>query len=141
MGRFGRTKRPTPLILPVPEPVTDSDVHKAGTALLASAALRRWRRIDERVRFWGGSISSHLYETPPEDTKLEILRAYNPESSFLLFDQIANKRLTGVFMRTFSESMQSGSMLVDVEAKELAPAVYLSIDEHAAYTAYRAYLA
>ncbi|QTG17459.1 hypothetical protein G6M86_29715 (plasmid) [Agrobacterium tumefaciens] len=132
MGRYGKKKAPVPLILPDPVDVSDDDIYKAGTALLASAALRRWRRIDERVRFWGGKIESYEQAQLPTEIDADVLRDYTSVLHHE-FDFIANQRLTDVLMRTFVESLQANSPSVDPQTNRLAPEAFLSTDEHATY--------
>lgn len=132
MDRFGRNKVPTPLILPNRVSVAEEDTYKAGTALLASAALRRWRRIDERVRFWGGKIQSYRPPQLPAGSNVDLLRVYTP-GRHPVFDVIANQRLADVLLKSFSESLLANLSTVDPRAEELAPSAFLSTDEHAAY--------
>ena len=118
-------------VFPVPTPASEEEVFQAGTSIASAGAYRRWRRTEERRRFWGGELLEHRPPNLPPGTAatFEVVREYRPGPAELL-DVVANERLRDMLLR---QATIAFSVHVDQASGPgplaLAPSAYVSASE------------
>lgn len=90
------------VVLPPLPSVGDDERFKAGWTEVLAMYWRRWRRVEERRRFLGGTLKDYVPPDlpsgmPPETRRLTIYRLRAEEA----LDYIANERLTDWLGQTF----------------------------------------
>ena len=95
------------LVLPTLPNATNDEVYKAGLTEVLAASWRHWERIEQRCRYFGGTIEvftgSNLPGWTPEGAETAIEYDHIAESEFL--DYLANERLNDRLIQTFQEMM------------------------------------
>lgn len=140
-GRFDSDAPPGALRLPVPVEASDEEIFKAGTSLISSSAFRRWRRIEERRRFWGGNLCEYTPPNLPEGVAptIEVIREFRPRVVAEVLDWVANERMKDLLRRQIESARfeiqdPRGFAGVD-EPAALAPERFVSLKEQGAYMA------
>ena len=100
VGRLDEDRARGPIVLPPLGETTEAERFKAGTSGLLATAVRRWRRLEERRRFWGGELVVHRPPDLPIDVAptFEVIREHRRPADDL-WDIIANERQKDVFQR------------------------------------------
>ncbi|WP_439473048.1 hypothetical protein [Brevundimonas sp.] len=100
VGRLDEERSRGPVVLPPLAETTEAERFKAGTSGLLATALRRWRRLEERRRFWGGDLIVHRPPDLPAGVAptFEVIREHRRPVDDL-WDIIANERQKDVFQR------------------------------------------
>ncbi|MBI1213231.1 MAG: hypothetical protein GC190_17335 [Alphaproteobacteria bacterium] len=82
------------IVIPALTPPTESDIFMAGSTEILGLCWRRWRALEERFRFLGGTLEQFLAPNIPLGHPTDLLRVvtYKP-IEHEIFDFIANERL------------------------------------------------
>lgn len=103
------------LVLPNLTEPTDDEVYKAGLTEALAASWSRWERMEQRCRYFEGSLKIHKKGSLPDGAPVEAetLVEYEHVCEAEYADHIANQRLNDRFVQTFQEML----LQTNVQAK------------------------
>lgn len=113
------------LVLPAIERASDEDVFKAGLTELLSISWRKWERMEQRCRYFSGSLLIMTGEDMPSwsPERSETAIEYNHISMLEFYDHLANHRLNDRMVQTFQEMI----LKTNLEARAAGIAAPLSL--------------
>lgn len=129
-----------PVRLPALTEASEDEIYMAGTSLVSASSFRRWRRTEERRRFWGGVLMQHRPPNMPDGVAptIEVIREFRP-SNRELADWVANERLKEVMLRQFTSALYESAPRVPYAGAAghaaLPPEQYISVAERAGHKA------